>query len=77
MGFIVCLIVISKVLLKYRTNDCDTLKPFCSSSLYLRCVSDKSDEYNQLHRNILCVVVVIVCNEHWEQGIRIELTCNS
>ena len=23
-------------------------------------------ECNQLHRYILCVVVVIVCNEHWE-----------
>ena len=30
-----------------------------------------------LHRYILCVVVVIVCNEHWEQGIQIELTCNT
>ena len=34
-------------------------------------------ECNQLHRYILCVVVVIVCNEHWEQGIQIELTCNT
>ena len=25
----------------------------------------------------LCLVVVIVCKEHWEQGIQIELTCNS
>ena len=32
---------------------------------------------NQLHMYILCVVVVIVCNEHWEQGIQIELACNS
>ena len=32
-------------------------------------------ERNQLHRYILCVVVVNVCNEHWEQGIQIELTC--
>ena len=22
-------------------------------------------------------VVVIVCNGHWEQGIQIEMTCNS
>ena len=28
-------------------------------------------------RYILCVVIVIVCNEHWEQGIQIEMTCNS
>ena len=34
-------------------------------------------ECNQLHRYILCVIVVIVCNEHLEQGIQIELTCNS
>ena len=34
-------------------------------------------ECNQLHRYILCVVVVILCNEHWEQGIQIEMTCNS
>ena len=32
-------------------------------------------ECNQLHRYILCIVVVIFCNEHWEQGIKIELTC--
>ena len=31
-------------------------------------------ECNQLHRYILCVAVVIVCNDHWEQGIQIELT---
>ena len=30
-----------------------------------------------LDRYILCVVGVVVCNEHWEQGIQIELTCNS
>ena len=34
-------------------------------------------ECNQLYRYIVSVVVVIVCNEHWEQGIQIELTCNS
>ena len=33
-------------------------------------------ECNQLYRYIACVVVVIVCNEHWELGIQIELTCN-
>ena len=32
---------------------------------------------NMLHRYILCVVDVIVCNEHWEQGIQLELTCSS
>ena len=31
---------------------------------------------NQLHRYILCVVVVIVCNEHWEQFIQIGMTCS-
>ena len=34
-------------------------------------------EWNQLHSYILCVVVVIVCNELWVQGIQTELTCNS
>ena len=77
--FIVCLIVMSKAFLKLNTNDCDTLNPLCSrSSLHMRCVSDKFIcECNQLHRYILCVVVVIVCNEHWRQGIQIEMTCNS
>ena len=41
-GLIVCLIVMSKIFSKQRTNDCDTLYPFCSrTSLHLRCVSDK------------------------------------
>ena len=63
----------SKAFLKQRTNDCDTLNPFCSrSNLHLRCVSDK---FMSVIRYILCVVVVNVCNEHWEQGIQIELTC--
>ena len=40
--FIVCLIVMSKAILKQRTNDCDTLNTFCSRSfLHLRCVLDK------------------------------------
>ena len=57
-----------------KTNDCDTINPFCwRSSLHLQCV--QIYECNQLHRYILCVVVVIVCNEHWEQDIQIELTC--
>ena len=34
-------------------------------------------ERNQLHRYILCIVAVILCNEHWEQGIQIEMKCNS
>ena len=34
-------------------------------------------ECYQLHRYLLCIVVVIVCNEHWEQGIQIELTFHS
>ena len=42
MGFIVCLIVMSKAFLKQRTYYCDILNPFCSiSSLHLRCVLDK------------------------------------
>ena len=79
MGFIVCLIVMLKAFLKQRTNDCDTLNPFCSrSSMHLHRVPDNFFyECNQLHRYILCLVVVIVCNEYWEQGIQIELACNS
>ena len=66
----------SKSFLKQGTNGCDTLNPFCSRrSLHVRFVSDIY-ECNQVHRYILCVVV-IVCNEHWEQGIQIEMTCNS
>ena len=43
------------------------------------CICDVYQIYecNQLHRYILCEVVVIVCNEHWERGIQIEMTCNS
>ena len=67
----------SKAFLKQRTNGCDTLNPFCSrSSLHLQCVS-QIYECNQLHRQILCIFVVIVCNYYWEQGIQIELACNS
>ena len=41
-GLIVCLIGISKVFLKQRTKDYDTLNTFCSrSSLHLGCVLDK------------------------------------
>ena len=66
----------SKAFLKQRTNGCDTLNPFVQEVL---CICDVYQIYecNQLHRYILCVVVVIVCNEHWEQGIQIEMTCNS
>ena len=35
----------------------------------LYCLPD-SYECNQVHRYILCVAVVILCNEHWEQGIQ-------
>ena len=68
----------SKAFLKRRTNDCDALEPilfekFFASAMCIRQIY----ECNQLHMYILCVVVVIVCNEHWEQGIQIELTCNS
>ena len=51
--------------------------------LEVLCISDvcqkKKYKGYQLHRYILCIVVVIVCNEHWEQGIhvQIEMTCNS
>ena len=63
---------------KQRTNGCDTLNPFCFERFFasVMCIR-QIYEGNQLHRYILCVVVVIVCNEHWEQGIQIELTCNS
>ena len=68
----------SKAFLKQRTNGCDTIKPilfekFFASAMCIRQVY----ECNLLNRYILCVVVLIVCNEHWEQGIQIELTCNS
>ena len=46
---------------------------FFASAMCIRHIG----ECNQLHRYILCVVGVIVCNEHWEQGIQIELTYNS
>ena len=36
---------------------------------YAMCIS-QIYECNQLHRYILCIVVVIMCNEHWEQGYR-------
>ena len=68
----------SKAFLKQRTNGCDTLNPFFSiSSLHLRCVSDKFMSVIIGTYSLQCVVVVIVCNEHWEQGIQIEMTCNS
>ena len=62
----------SEAFLKQRTNDCDTL----NTCFRLRCVSDKFMCIIR-YRHILCVVGVIVCNEHWKQGIQIELTCNS
>ena len=69
----------SKAFLKQRTNSCDTLNPFFSrSSLHLRCVSDKfMSVISYTGTYFLCVVVVIVCNKHWKQGIQIELTCHS
>ena len=74
----VCLIVMSKAFLKQRTNDCGTLNPFLFEKFFASSLCIKQiDECNQLHRYIVCVVVVIVCNKHWEQGIQIELTCNS
>ena len=62
----------SKAFLKQRTNGRDALNPFCSRSFFasVMCIR-QTYECNQLHRYILCVVVVIVCNEHWEQGIQI------
>ena len=68
----------SKAFLKQRTNGCDTLNPFVQEVFFASalCIR-KIYECNLLHMYTLCVVVVIVCNEHWEQGIQIELTCNS
>ena len=68
----------SKAFLKQRTNGCDTLIPFLlekfvASAMCIRQIY----ECNQLHRYIGCVVGVIVCKKQWEQGIQIELTCNS
>ena len=76
----------SKTFLKQITNYCDTIKPikfekFFASAMCIRQIY----ECYQLYRYILCVVGVILCNEHWEQGlynehweqgIQIELTCN-
>ena len=45
---------------------------FFASAMRIR----QNYDCNQLHRYILCVVVVIVCNEHWEQGIQIDMACN-
>ena len=66
----------SKAFLKQITNGCGTLNHFVREALFI-CDVYHFYECNQLHRYILCVVVVIVCNEHWEQGIQIEMTCNS
>ena len=68
----------SKAFRKQRTNDCDTLNPilfekFFGSAMCIRQIY----ECNQLHRYILCIVVVMVCNEHWKQGMQIELPRNS
>ena len=77
MRYIVCLIVMSKAFLKQRTNNCDTLNPFFqnffASAMFIRLIY----ECSQLHRYIVCLVGVIVFNKHWEQGIQIELACNS
>ena len=56
----------SKAFLKQRTNDCEThlthlFKKFFASAMCIRQIY----ECNQLHRYILCVVVVIVCNVHF------------
>ena len=67
----------SKAFLKQRTNDCDTLNAFFEKFFASAMCNRQIYECHQLHRYILCVVVVIVCNEHWEQGIQIELICNS
>ena len=68
----------SRAFLKQRTNGCNTLKTilfekFFASEMCIRQIY----ECNPLHRYILPVVVVIVCNGNWEQGIQIEMTCNS
>ena len=39
---------------------------FFASAICIRQIN----ECNQLHMYILCVGVVIVCKEHWEQGIQ-------
>ena len=70
--FIVCLIVMSKAFLK-KWHTKPILFEFFASAMCIRQIY----ECNQLHRYILCVVVVIVCNEHWDQGIQIEMACNS
>ena len=67
----------SKAFLTQRTNGCDTLNPFFWEKFFASAMCIRQIyECNQLHRYILCVVVVVVCNEHREQGIQIEMTCN-
>ena len=67
----------SKAFLKQTTNVCDT-QPILFEKLFASAMCIRQIyESNQLHRYILCVVVVIICNEHWEQGIQIEMTCNT
>ena len=67
----------SKAFLKQRANGCDSkpilFEKFLASAMCIRQIY----ECNQLHRYILCVVVVIVSNEHWEKGLQKEMTCNS
>ena len=68
----------SKAFLKQRTNGCDTLIPFLFEKFFASAMCIRQIyECNQLYRYILCEVVVSVCKKHLEQGIQIELTCNS
>ena len=62
--FIVCLIVMSKAFLKQRTNGCDTLITFCFRSFLASAMCIRQIHVcNQLHRYIVCIVVVIVCEK--------------
>ena len=68
----------SKAFLKQKSNGCDTLIPFSFEKFFASAMCIRQFyECNQIHRYIVWVVSVIVCKKHWEQGIHIELTCNS
>ena len=61
----------SKPFLKQRTNGCDTLIPFLFEKFFASAMCIRQIyECNQLHRYIVCVVVVIVCKKTTTLGKR-------
>ena len=58
------MIVMSKAFLKHRTNGCDTLIPFLFEKFFASAMCMRQIyECNQLHRYIVCIVVVVVCKK--------------